>query len=250
MFGWFRPTCPVDQPTKTWIEQRLQWLTEEFGPKRLVDGEVILPTPEYFPDPYDGSIKGAKKLLRRVCRYMDIEPDWIQTKFYVDQRPTVGNDGLHQGSAGMYTNRVIWIEESNLADPLALVGTMAHELGHLHLLGDGHISDQAEDHEPRTDLFTVFMGLGIFTANSVLRERYWHDGNYSGWNMARLGYLTMDMYGYAFALVAWHRGEEKPVWAQHLRGDVYAAYKKGYHYLTKTGDSLFKPPEIPRMGDK
>lgn len=241
MFGWFRPTCPVDLATKTWIEQRFQWLTEEFSSKKLVDREVILPTPEYFPEPYDGSKKSAKKLLYRVCRYMEIEPEWIQIKFYVDQGPMAGIEGMHKGTAGVYTGGVIWIEESNLADPLALVGTMAHELGHYHLLGDGHISDEAEDHEPLTDLFTVFMGLGIFTANSVLREKNWRDGNYSGWNMSRLGYLTMDMYGYAFALFAWHRGEIKPVWAKHLRGDVHAAYKKGCYYLTKTGDSLFKP---------
>jgi hypothetical protein len=111
------------------------------------------------------------------------------------------------------------------------------------LLGGGHITDQAEDHEPLTDLFTVFMGMGIFTANSVLREKNWQAGQWAGWSMSRLGYLTMDLYGYAFALFAWSRGEEWPAWAGHLRGDVHAAFKKGFKYLQKTGDSLFKPLE-------
>jgi hypothetical protein len=39
----------------------------------------------------------------------------------------------------------------------------------------------------------------------------------------------------------WFRGEESPPWAKHLRGDVHAAYKKGLRYLTKMGDSAFKP---------
>jgi hypothetical protein len=241
MFGWFQPTCPVDPQSKRWIEERLAWLTEELGAQGLLEREVILPTPDYFPDPYDGSKKAAKKLLRRVCRYMDIEPDWVQIKFYTERKP-VGLEGYQQGCAGLYAGSTIWIEESNLEDPMALVGTMSHELGHLHLLGEGRISDQAEDHEPLTDLFTVFMGLGIFTANSVLREKSWQAGQMAGWSMSKLGYLTMDMYGYAFALFAWYRHEEAPAWASHLRGDVHAAFKGGLKFLRKTGDALFRPP--------
>ena len=74
MFGWLRPTCPVDAPTKEWIERRMTWLTSEFGPEQLLDAKVILPTPEYFPDCYDGSQGHARVLLRRVCRYMAVDP--------------------------------------------------------------------------------------------------------------------------------------------------------------------------------
>jgi hypothetical protein len=59
--------------------------------------------------------------------------------------------------------------------------------------------------------------------------------------MADRRVLDMDMFGYAFALFAWHRRETKPAWASHLRGDVHNAFKKGLNYLTKTGDSVFVP---------
>ena len=38
MLGWFRSParCPVDPPTKSWIEARLVWLTEQFGWDRLL----------------------------------------------------------------------------------------------------------------------------------------------------------------------------------------------------------------------
>src|SRR5262249_54398499 len=128
-----------------------------------------------------------------------------------------------------------------LDDPLAMVATMAHELGHVLLLGQGRVSADVEDHEPLTDLLTVFLGLGIFTANSVLREHYWDAGAVSGWSMGRSGYLTMAMYGYALSLFAWMRGEVQPSWAKELRLDVRSAFKEGLRFLEETGDSLCKP---------
>lgn len=241
MFGWFssKPVCPVDGPTKEWIEKRMVWLTNQFGPEHLLDVEVIEPTQEYFPDDYHGTRDDAFTLMRRVCQYMKVDESRLTSKFYRQKRPAW--EGQHQGAAGLYAGRVIWLDEGMLDDPMAVVGTMAHELGHVHLLGDGRISDEEEDHEPLTDLLTVFFGMGIFSANSVIRENYWHEGQVSGWNMSRLGYLTMDMYGYAFALLAWYRRERHPAWAKQLRGDVHSAYKKGFHYLDKTGDSAFRP---------
>jgi hypothetical protein len=243
MFDWLRSKCPVSSAAKEWIEKRMDWLTREFGPERLRDVTVILPTEEFFPDPYNGSKRDACTLFKRVCQYMDVDPNRVQLFFYTERRP--GWEGQHQGSAGLYAAGSVHIEQGNLQDPLALVGTMAHELAHVHLLGDGRISDQEEDHEALTDLLTVFLGLGIFTANSVLREVNWNAGQVSGWSMSRRCYLTMDMYGYAFALLAWFRGEESPAWARHLRGDVHAAFKKGLRYLTATGDARFKPLHLP-----
>jgi hypothetical protein len=50
------------------------------------------------------------------------------------------------------------VEAANLDDPLAMVATAAHELGHVRRLGHGWLSDEAADHEPLTDLLTVFLG--------------------------------------------------------------------------------------------
>ena len=64
-------------------------------------------------------------------------------------------------------------------------------LGHVHLLGHGRIDDEAEDHEPLTDLLTVLFGMGVFTANAVIREHHWDAGPVSGWSINRRGYLGM-----------------------------------------------------------
>jgi hypothetical protein len=59
MLGWlFSPSCPCDPAAKHWVEERLQWLSEEFDDHAFNGRHLVLPTPEFFPDPYDGS-KGA-----------------------------------------------------------------------------------------------------------------------------------------------------------------------------------------------
>src|SRR3954451_13366490 len=75
MFGWFRPTCPCDPAAKRWVEERLQWLTRQFGLSILLERPVILPTDEFFPDPYDGTPKTVKLMFNRVCDYMGVDPD-------------------------------------------------------------------------------------------------------------------------------------------------------------------------------
>jgi hypothetical protein len=54
--------------------------------------------------------------------------------------------------------------------PMSLVATIAQELGHVLLLADGRISRERQDHEPLTDLLTVFFGLGVFTANAAFEQ--------------------------------------------------------------------------------
>lgn len=253
MFGWLFPAkCPVPPDRKAWIESGLNWLGEQFGP-RMLTRAVVLPTPEYFPDPYDNSPRAAEAIFERVCRYMEVPRERVVLTWFVNDEtvPRHLREGRSQGAAGLYGDdgspgpKVIELEESLLADPTALVGTMAHELAHVHLLGDRRLSHDSPDHEPLTDLLTVLYGLGLFTANSVLRESHWKDGAYSGWSVGRQGYLTGPEYGYAFALVARARNEPNPAWAPHLRPDVRSPLKAGLRYLRTLGAAPFPRPVAP-----
>jgi hypothetical protein len=244
---WFRPRCPIDAEAKAWMEGRMRWLAQQFGLDRMLQVPVVLPTAEFFPDSFQGTEHDAQALMQRVCDYMGVDPVRIRLGFYSEQGPDLGEqfrpEGYSQGTAGLYQggrrNR-IWIEESQLTDPIALVATFAHELGHVHLLGDGRVNGDEEDHEPLTDLLTVFLGLGVFTANSYLRERRETGAQYSSWSLSRQGYLSAPMYGYALALFAWAREELRPAWADVLRPDVRTPFTQGFRYLTRTGDSAFR----------
>lgn len=237
MFGWFRQSseCPIDAATRQWIDYRWQWLTDEFGLEKLRQTQVIRPILKYFPDNYKKTPEDATLILNRICQYMGIDPDTILISFYEDRNPVyeghflARTSGLYHPENGKFR---VWVEVSNLDDPLSLVGTMAHELGHVHLLGHGRISEEVDDHEPLTDLLTVFFGLGIFTANSVIREKTWHKGSLSGWSMSRKGYLGMPEYGYAFARFARDRKEDGSDWSRELRLGVRTAFNQSMRFLS------------------
>jgi hypothetical protein len=254
MLGWlFQPTCPCDPSAKGWVEERLQWLSEEFEDSAFAGQPVVLPTPEFFPDPYDASKRAARVLLDRVCGYMDVVPDLVALKFIKDATSIwlVNEAGQYlPGAAGTYEEGerkfIVRIAASGLDDPMGLVGTMAHELAHVRLLGESRLMREVYDNELVTDLTVVFFGLGIFLANT---PRDWESG-YSKWPETKLlkpEYMTPPMFGYALAHLAWHRGEEKPAWAKHLNWAARANLKEGLRYLHKTADSQFKPWRL-RMG--
>jgi hypothetical protein len=222
----------------------------------MLDAQVILPTLEYFPDPYDDNPEAAEKLLQRVCGYMRVARSRIEFEIFPDETeelreilPSWG-DSSGKFTAGLYVHdemkdadmegawseqkcSVVAIRSTLLKDPLSLVATVAHELGHVILLGGGRMLRETVDHEPMTDLLTVFLGLGVFTANSAGRFKQYQDVRSQGWSMQRLGYLTEQIYGYALARFAMERGEEKPEWTTHLSTNVSAYFKRSRAWLRK-----------------
>ncbi len=239
---WFTPKCPVEADDKEWIEDSMLWLTEEFGPDTLRDVTVVVPTDEFFPEPFSDDEDDIQVLVERVCGYMGVNPERIELEFFTDemielQRSLPAVEGPYGGVAGHYQKRrgkfVITLESSQTSEPMGLIATVAHELGHVRLLGEGRLHGGYEDHEPMTDLVTVFLGLGVFTANTAFRL----NANSQGWRTERLGYLTEEIFGYALALFAWVRSEANPSWSKHLDGNVSAHFKSGLKYLEKTGET-------------
>ena len=121
-------------------------MAEEFDDSAFSGRQVVLPTTEFFPDPYDGSKKAVRKLLDRVCEYMDVVPDLVALKFVADAgKLWLVNDAGHYlpGAAGTYEEGerrfIIRIDKSGLGDAMGLVGTIAHELAHVRLLGESRM---------------------------------------------------------------------------------------------------------------
>ena len=249
MFGWLRPTCPCDPAAKRWVEDRLRWLTRQFGLHILLERPIVLPTDEFFPDPYDGSPKAARLIFRRVCRLMQVDPDTVSFELFADSTPGSVSamdpgrgfaGGTWQEGNGPWRKPVIRIEQSTLDRPADLIGIMAHELAHQRLLGETRVFSDEFDNELLTDLTAVYHGFGVFLANNPRKSTgaldYW-----PGTKLYRPEYLSEPMLGYAMALIAWFRDEDRPAWAKALRWAPRAVFKQGLRYLMKTGDSTFKP---------
>jgi hypothetical protein len=226
MFGLFGPKCPLETRDKTWVEWRLEWLADHFGLDRMRTARVILPTEEFFPARLAGDRAGAAACLELMCGYMRIDPAAVTLEIIPD-------DDM-PGAAGLYEMRArsnIVVAESQLAAPPKLLATLAHELAHELLLKGGHLTQETSDHEQVTDLLPVFLGTGIFLANATMEYKAETVGQYHSWTFSRQGYLNSLLLGYALAVFAYVRGEDRPSWAVHLRTDAAVTLRSGLAYL-------------------
>ncbi|GAA5180050.1 hypothetical protein GCM10023322_11450 [Rugosimonospora acidiphila] len=217
----------------------MDWFVSQFGTRRL-HGDVVLPTDDYFPGTYRGTREDIRAVLERLCTHMDIDPARVDLEYDAAEDHTelaayIPVNSRSTGAAGHHRIRdgrsVIGIRDDQAEHPMALVATVAHELGHVLLLGDGRISAQQEDHEPLTDLLTIFFGLGIFSANAAFDYSRTVRGAYSYARASRSGYLTEPMYGYGLARHAWLRNEADPGWARYLDTNPRAFLRRGLRYL-------------------
>lgn len=238
MLSWFLSSSPVDDHTRRWIDEQFDWLGREFADESVVDRPIVLPTVEFFPDPYDGSAPAVRRMFDRVCGYMNVSAESVHLVM-MDQtrRPELVNaDGdLLPGIAGLYEEgadrSVIRLEKADFDRPMQLVGTMAHELSHMRLLGEARIDPDRFDNELLTDLTATYLGFGIFLANGPRGDWKSIAGHWPDSLMRRPEYMTGPMFAYALARIAWVRFEQKPAWAKHLRWDVRSLFRQALRNL-------------------
>lgn len=72
MLGWlFPPSCPCDPAAKAWVEERLEWLAEEFDDHAFNGRRIVLPTrgaiiPLESVPPLPGRGRGFKNMRESV----------------------------------------------------------------------------------------------------------------------------------------------------------------------------------------
>lgn len=241
MFGLFKSSLPITEEQRLWIDESFTRLADLLGHDRMLDATVMLPTQEHFPDLYDGTERSLHLMFARVAEHMRVNPTQVNLQLFTDTN-NLSRDilplsfGQSSGAGGVYFHSPgakiqIAVNESKLQDPLALVATLAHELGHVILLRPGLVDRESADMEPLNDLLTVYLGMGVFNANAAFQFRQYTDNEKQGWSVQRLGYLPETMFGYALARFALERGEVKPVWATYLSTNVGAYLKQSAAWL-------------------
>ena len=252
------PKCPLTEEERRWVEHRWEWLRAEFGQEPLRRTPLTRWSPE-LPNRWDASWPEAVTLVGTICRHMGVDPVIVDVRFFGDGAPLDARSRLGEhrrsGPAGLYLGSEdgsrfqLALDLSGLGNPEALVATIAHELGHLLLLGQRRISGDEPDHEPLTDLLTVYFGVGVFSANSSIQVRQWQDGGWQGWSTARLGYLTEAAFGYSLALQARDRKERSPKWIRELTANILHYYEESVHFLAHDvapgGSAEVGPPTPP-----
>ncbi|MDQ3395292.1 MAG: hypothetical protein M3512_14435 [Bacteroidota bacterium] len=240
MFWSNKPTLPVTENDKEWIEDNLLWLSEEFGKEHFQNLFTITPTKDIFDYNFQQKEEDAVYLLNSIKELMQIEGWDIELMFYSEQTQEFSEGlgttlsknlkGNFKGSSGKYSEKEegikqIWIEIGQLKNTINLISTISHELSHYILLGENRI--EVND-EPLTDLTAITYGFGIFLSNS----KFNFNASNSGWRMNSQGYLPEQMIAYAMAWLTRYRDDSVDM-EKYLNKSTYKYYKQSLDYIDK-----------------
>lgn len=239
---------PITPDDKEWVEDALIAIKNDFGEDYFREITTVLPNKKFYDNEFSGSENDALFVLNQTKLYMDIDSDAFALKFFSDQPVTMADgtvlsspasiDGTWNSAAGIYEETegvtTIYIERSQLKNPLSLIATVAHELSHYILLGEGRID---ENDEYLTDLVAIVYGFGIFLGNS--RFTYSSFSNYkeSGWQMSSKGYLPEQIIAYAMAWLCVYRNEERE-WEKMLNATMLKHFQESVRYIEANPDKI------------
>jgi hypothetical protein len=231
------PGCPVSLRDRVWIEQRIGWLMERLGRGRMAARPKAFPVARDFPGIYDRSPAWAKDVFERVSAVMGVDSSLIDLETFQRKHAPFAAGLYHERSEESPRPR-IGFEESNLDDPAELVAIFAHELAHEVLLGGQLLAGEERDEEELTDLTAIYLGMGVFTANSALDQRRiqwnWASTSY----LSSGGYLKANQCGYALAVLSWLGRSTDMEWHRWLRPDQADAVRSGLAYLDRCEEPI------------
>lgn len=251
-FGKPKPT--VTPEDKEWIEDAFIWFEEQYGRDFLQNVKVIEPTKAFFDHQFTGTKADAEYALERCMDYMDLKITNVRLYYFSEAPMEFGDEGVMATQSpkgtglqsnyalGKYAedglnNYNIGLEINQLRNPQSMIATLAHELSHLMLLGEGRLDTNDEE---LTDLNCIALGFGIFTANSLFNFQQWQGTSHQGWQASRQGYIPEQVATYAMAIFNEYQNNASD-WTRHLDKGVKKMYQKNIKYLrSSAGTCRFK----------
>jgi hypothetical protein len=207
----------LDPETADWHIENFEWLVEGFAKsKSLTQSQLVLPKPGFFPNDGETGHALAERIFEQVKQYALIE--WpvrlVQREAIRKASRSMFDVNTGRSILGTFQPSLDNVPEisyaANLVDePISLIATLAHELGHLvvHSTAKEPICEPDEE-EFLTDLAAVYLGFGIFLANSAFETEQWRDDamGTQGWRTNRQGYLPESDLVFATALFVLVKG--------------------------------------------
>ncbi len=234
MFGWLKPACPVDLREKVWIEVSLGRLVEHWDWQRLREAAVILPTSAFFNLPDGDQPVDTQQLMTTVCKYLGANRDRLQLELVPAESLANGRDEYLSDDIATVRLAQIWQEDLE-----SLISVLSHYAALDRLLREGICRKDQAEVGWFADLACAFLGMGIFGANSAVKQRSGGDRVGSGWEIRARQKLPSRMFGYAMAVLAMARGERQPAWASWLGEDAGDTFQRGRRYLERRGECVF-----------
>lgn len=240
MFGLNRSF--LDRDVEDWHIECWAWLIRcGGGVEQLRESALILPSRDHFP-PTD--LKGhnkAKYIFDIVLQYCGMQnwPVKLQAQRGLAHRVAtfgvVQNPGVPAGTfqSGHGTAQITYAPE-DVSDPVSLIATFAHELGHYLQSGFQEGPPGGWDlHEPATDVASAYLGFGVFGANSAFHFTRTQDFESQGWSTAKRGYLTEAEWVLALAIFCAFVGEDIAAALPHLKPHLAKQAVKASKYVER-----------------
>jgi hypothetical protein len=205
------------------------------GSETFLDAPLIEPSDRWFPDRWTPDAAGVEHLLRRLLDYARLTH--LTLVLEVDQFSNPAGKVLLDGRAGGHEGTAAWfagirgatclfgVDTNQLSDPIALVGTLSHEVAHAYRHASQLRVADAAIEEPLTDLTTVYLGFGILTANASQRFLSGRSGaGGSWWSRSVGGYLGMQAMCFLLAAQSVARGTPPKTLARLLSPNQRACF--------------------------
>lgn len=156
-----KPKSFLDPARRDWQFETFAWLLRHTGGfQKFTESALVLPTEQYFPDRGLKGHAGVAALFRRVRQHAGME-DWPFAVEAEKGEPRVVEDA---------SIPVITYQRGTL-DPIALVAHFAREFArHLVMTFDEAPPGGEASREAAVELAAVFMGFGLFMANSAANQ--------------------------------------------------------------------------------
>ncbi|WP_258102087.1 hypothetical protein [Marinoscillum pacificum] len=242
---WNTSKSPITAEDEEWIKACFHWFEETFH-VNLREVEPYAPTKSFIGFDYHGKEDEVLKLVDLVADKMNVQQNSsIQVYFYEEFQPMEFTDeGVlshyeenSQLTNGRYSKLVdgvyeVGIERTLIKNPIALIATIAHEVAHIKLLGEGIIE---ENDEPLTDLVASLFGFAVFLANSsLIKMTTWSGNTHTGWKMGGgAGYLHHKLYTFLLGYWLHHQEKTSSDWFDWLEKEIQTDIKKTLKYLNK-----------------
>jgi len=203
------PLIPADEAA--WQLACFDWLLRGTGGYgRFRNALLVLPTDEFFPQRglHPGALEHA--LFRQIKEHAGMS-SW---KCALEAQsadpnprvaPTVIMRGHPRSPLGTFRRdkerAVITYRPGSVKDPMSFVATLAHELGHF-LISEIREPPPGgpENLELATDMAAVFLGFGVFLANSAFSFSQFQGDGTQGWSVRGRGYLSQSQALHALAI--------------------------------------------------
>jgi len=244
MAGWFQRRPLVSSEFADFAFDCFAWMLR--NTRGFHSLELVVPTDEFFPLKNLSGDELAVALFEVVkqhagmshwpCRLERQQRDpeqWVASTVVVKNAPA--------GPAGTFSRRQegVVISYNPRLDPASLVATFAHELAHYLTHGFPEEPPGGEaNHEFATDVGSVFLGFGLFAANSCFQFNQFTALDSRGWSYRRQGYLAEPDLLYALAIFAALRGVAPDRVRAHLKPHLRGSYKRACREVAARGDRL------------